>query len=260
MGDADAWNPDQYNKFREQRKQPFYDLFAMIRPRPAMRVIDLGCGAGELTAELAERLPEARVEGIDPSAAMLAEASPRAHDRLSFRQASVEEITDFSAYNLIFSNAMFQWAPDNEGLMRRILSQLRPGAQIAVQLPKNQDHPSHRIAAELAAESPFREALGGHVRISHALSLERYAELLYEHGLREQRCFEQIYGHELPHTGDVVEWVKGTLLTGYLARLDAAQGAAFLDAYRARLLAEIGDQSPYFYPFRRLLFWGERAA
>lgn len=260
MPEADAWNPDQYNKFREQRKQPFYDLLALIRPRASMRVIDLGCGAGELTAELAERLPDAHVEGIDSSPAMLAEATPRSHDRLRFRQAAVEEVSDFGGYDLVFSNAMFQWAPDNEGLMQRILSQLRPGAQIAVQLPKNQDHPSHRLAAELAAESPFRELLGGHIRISHALSLERYAELLYDHGLREQRCFEQIYGHELPHTGDVVEWVKGTLLTGYLTRLDEETGAAFLAAYRASLLAELGDRAPYFYPFRRLLFWGERAA
>jgi trans-aconitate 2-methyltransferase len=90
------------------------------------------------------------------------------------------------------------------------------------------------------------------------LRAERYAELLWEHGFREPACFEKIYGHELPSTGDVVEWVKGTLLVPYLSRLAAPDAARFLDEYRARLIEVLGDRSPYFFPFRRLLFWGQK--
>ena len=252
----DQWRPGQYNKFRAQRMQPFFDLVALVRPRAGMRVIDLGCGTGELTALLAEQLPDADVLGVDSSAAMLAEAAPRAGDRLSFRQQDITTLTDCSAYDLVFSHAVFQWAPDNEGLMALILSTLKSGAQIAVQLPKNEEHPSHRLAQEVASEAPFPDLLGGYVRRSEALDLDRYATLLWEHGLREQVCFEKIYGHELATSADVVEWVKGTSLGAYIARLSEADGAAFVAAYRARLLAEIGERSPYFYPFRRMLFWG----
>jgi trans-aconitate 2-methyltransferase len=256
---TDQWNPAQYDRFREQRMQPFFDLVALIRPRPGMCVIDLGCGTGELTALLAERLPEAHVLGVDSSAAMLEQAAPRAGERLTFAQQDAAAIEDFSAYDLVFSHAAFQWIPDNEGLMRRILGSLRPGAQIAVQLPNNELHPSHVEAQALAAEPPFREWLGGFVRRSEALPLERYAELLYAHGVQEQVCFEKIYGHELPSSTDVVEWVKGTSLSAYLSRLDTAGAAAFEAAYRARLLARIGAQAPYFYPFRRMLFWGNKS-
>jgi len=259
MVQTDQWNPVQYNKFREQRMQPFFDLLALIRPRPGMRVIDLGCGTGELTALLAERLPDAQVLGVDSSAAMLEQAAPRAGERLTFAQQDAAAIEDFSAYDLVFSHAALQWIPDNEGLMRRILGSLRPGAQVAVQLPNNELHPSHAEAQALAAEPPFRDQLGGYVRRSEALPLERYAELLYEFGFSEQVCFEKIYGHELPSAGDVVEWVKGTSLSAYLSRLDAAGAAAFEAAYRARLLARIGERTPYFYPFRRMLFWGDRS-
>jgi trans-aconitate 2-methyltransferase len=258
MTQTDQWNPTQYNRFRDERMQPFFDLLALIRPSAGMRVIDLGCGTGELTAMLAERLPGASVEGIDSSPAMLQQAAPRESEQVRFRQQDIADLADASAYDLVFSNAALQWVTDNEALVGRILATLPAGGQIAVQVPRNEDHPSHRLAAEVASEAPYRNLLGGYIRESHVLPLERYAALLYELGCREQVCIEKIYGHELPSSDDVVEWVKGTSLGAYLSRLEEPARGAFLADYRRRLLAEIGDQSPYFYPFRRLLFWGAK--
>ncbi len=250
------WDPAQYHKFREQRTLPFFDLVALIRAKPGMRAIDLGCGTAELSGLLADRLG-AEVRAIDSSQAMLDKAPP--HPRVTLALEDIAAVDDFARYDLVFSHAALHWVPDNERLMARMLSSLPPGAQVAVQVPRNGDHPSHRIAAELAASPRFAGPLGGFVGRSHALALDRYAELLFAHGFREQVCLEKIYGHVLPHTADVVEWVKGTLLTQYLTRLAGADRDAFLDEYRARLVGALGDQRPYFYPFRRLLFWGEKA-
>lgn len=255
---TDAWSPTQYEKFRAERMQPFDDLIRLIRPREHMRVIDLGCGTGELTVQLASTLQAATVLGIDSSASMLERATERQDERVRFERADIREWPDVAGFDLVFSNAALQWVPDNEGLFDRMLSQMKPGGQIAIQVPRNEGHPSHRIAGEIAQQAPFRDMLGGFVRKSEVLSLERYAELLYGHGFTEQVCLEKIYGHVLSEAGDVVEWVKGTLLTAYLGRLDPEGQEAFLAAYRERLQAEIGDRSPYFYPFRRMLIWGQK--
>jgi trans-aconitate 2-methyltransferase len=256
----DRWDPQQYERFRTQRMQPFFDLVALIEPREGMRVIDLGCGTGELTAMLAERLPGATVEGIDTSPAMLSRAAARASERVHFRAGDIAIATGYQDYDLVFSHAALQWVPDNEAVLEAIVRAMKPGAQLAVQVPKNTAHSSHVVANAVAQQAPFRDWLGGFVASIETPSLERCAELLYAHGFRTQVCLEKAYGHELSSSAEVVEWVKGTFLTAYLGRLDEAQQQVFLDAYRTRLLATIGDRAPYFYPFRRMLLWGRKDA
>lgn len=256
----DAWDPAQYGRFRDERLRPFEDLFALIAPVPAARVVDLGCGTGEIAAMLAERLPGAHVLGLDNAEAMLAPARARASTHLAFRLGDIRDVEEWSAWDLVFSHAALQWVPDHEALFAELLGGMKPGAQIAVQMPRNEAHASHVVAAELAREEPWRGWLGGYVRQHDTLPLERYAELLHAHGFREQACLERIYGHTLASTDEVTEWVKGTLLVPYLTRLGDERGAAFVDAYRARLRERLGVRAPYFYPFRRMLFWGRKAA
>jgi trans-aconitate 2-methyltransferase len=69
-----------------------------------------------------------------------------------------------------------------------------------------------------------------------------------------------VYPHILPCRDDVVEWVKGTMLTAYKRRLPENVYDRFVDEYRARLLPRLDDSRPFFYPFKRILCWGRRSA
>ena len=72
----DAWNPGQYERFRDERRQPFFDLLALVQRRPSMQVVDLGCGTGVLTRTLHRELlaDESRRRSI--KSALLAAAEP----------------------------------------------------------------------------------------------------------------------------------------------------------------------------------------
>src|SRR5437870_3019461 len=107
--------------------EPFADLVALVRPAPGMRILDLGCGTGELTAILAERFSGSRVDGIDSSPAMLGRAASRATERITFGLKDISEVDEYGAYQVIFSNAALHWVPDNERLMEKILGRLKPG-------------------------------------------------------------------------------------------------------------------------------------
>lgn len=68
----------------------------------------------------------------------------------------------------------------------------------------------------------------------------------------------RVYPHVLASSAEVVEWVKGTTLTRFRARLPADAFAAFVSAYERRLLDRLGDRAPFLYLFKRVLFWGTR--
>jgi trans-aconitate 2-methyltransferase len=257
---SDAWDPQQYERFKVERTQPFHDLLALLRPRPNGSVVDLGCGTGELTRLLHQRMQARETLGIDSSTAMLAKANPE--PGLRFEQRDIGTFTATGQVDVMFANASLQWIPHHERLLPRLAAALRLGGQLAVQMPANSDHPSHLVAADVASESPFAEAFAGEpppdpVR-TNVLRPEQYAELLDEMGFTEQHVRLQVYGHHLDATSQVVEWVKGTTLTRFRERLPAELYDAFLIRYTDALVSVLGDRRPYFYAFKRILLWAKR--
>ena len=71
---ASGWDPGQYLRFADERLRPALDLLGRVPLNSPARVVDLGCGAGNVTAILKQRFPAAEVIGIDGSAAMLEKA------------------------------------------------------------------------------------------------------------------------------------------------------------------------------------------
>jgi trans-aconitate 2-methyltransferase len=253
----DVWNPDQYGKFRGERAAPFHDLLAMVEPSKAPRVLDLGCGTGELTRLAHEKLGARETLGVDSSAAMLERAAAQAGGGLSFERGDLASFAK-GGFDVVLSNAAIHWVPGHEALLPRLLRLVAPSGQIALQAPANDHHASHAVAREVATEAEFAGPLGGFVRTSPLLEPEAYAHILFRHGFGRQRVRSEIYAHPLTSRDDVVEWVRGTTLTDYERRLDAPTFERFLARYRARLGAALPDERPFLYTYRRLFVWARR--
>lgn len=256
----DTWNPAQYDKFQREREQPFFDLMALVRPVPNMRVVDLGCGTGRLTRKLHEQLHAHETTGIDRSVRMLEQSAQDATPGLRFEEGTIEAFPgERGAFDLIFSNAAYHWVDDHPALLARLTAALTPSGQLAFQVPAQHDQPSHRLAERLGNEEPFKSALDGWQRPQPVLEPHQYATLLYRLGFASPVVRLHIYPHVLAQPDDVVEWMKGTLLTEYERHLPPALRAPFIDAYRTRILEHLGDTRPFFFPFRRILCWGAKS-
>lgn len=201
--------------------------------------------------------------GIDNSPAMLEIAEQHGRVEVGFRYGDISRWTSDADHDLVLANAALQWVPDHHAVLERWVAALAPGGQLAVQVPANHDHASHLASAQVARREPFLSALGGEPPAdpvaANVLPPAGYAELLHELGVDEQSVRLQVYPHVFESSSDVVEWTKGTSLTRFFKRLPPEMHEPFVDAYRSELLGRIGDVSPYFYAFKRILMWGRRA-
>jgi trans-aconitate 2-methyltransferase len=257
---GDPWNPTQYEKFLQEREQPFFDLLALIRPASDMRVVDLGCGTGKLTRELHTRLAAQETVGIDRSKRMLDASDAQAPSSLRFEVGEIESFPSNGArYDLIFSNAALHWVEHHDALFERLAAGLERSGQLAVQMPVMHDEASHIVAHELIGEEPFRSACGGWQKPQPVLTPDAYARLLFKLGFQAPAVRLIVYPHVLAAPDDVIEWVKGTLLAEYSRHLPPDLFDRFLAAYRERLLARLDASRPYLFPFKRILLWGQRS-
>ena len=132
------WDPELYNRFRRYRAEPVEHILSRLQFAEDEKIIDLGCGSGENTLELARRSPHGTALGVDGSPAMI-EAARKLLDgepaelkrRVSFDLLDVPEFRADGAYSLIFSNATFQWIPDHRALFAACFEALRPHGKIS---------------------------------------------------------------------------------------------------------------------------------
>jgi len=248
------WDPKQYHKFQAERSAPFFDLLSLVEVRPDLKVVDLGCGTGELTRQLADALPSSHVTGLDSSAQMLEKAASYSGPNLVFVQGDQSRLT--GEWDLIFSNAALHWSENHAELIPYLYQRLNAGGQIAVQVPSNHNHISHQIYRETASEEPFKSILKGFQRYAPVLSIDDYARLLFNCGAENIVVFEKVYAHVLEDSDAVVEWISGTALVPYFERLGEHK-EGFIEVIRRKMRAALPD-SPVFYPFRRTFFSARR--
>ena len=249
------WSPDRYEQFKRERYAPFEDLIKLVPVRNGLRVIDLGCGTGELSRRLSDALPGSDVLGIDSSPEMLLRAAELARPGLRFEQRAIGAVD--GQWDVIFSNAALHWVEDHPALVARLFDLLRAGGRLVVQVPSNFDHPTHTLIDAVAGEEPFRTALDGRLHRWPVLGIENYAELLYEQGGEEIIVFEKVYPHVLEDADALADWMSGTALVPYFERMGDELREPFLERYRERL-RERWPERPVFFGFRRTIFAATR--
>jgi len=228
------WNARQYLKFEDERTRPPRDLLAQVPHERPRRVVDLGCGPGNSTELLVKRFPNADVIGLDSSPNMLRLARERL-PQCRFVEADIASWTPDAETDVLFANAVFQWVPNREAELRRLLAALPAGGVLAAQMPDNTGEPAHIIQREMAESWPWpSDAPGPPAGRDELLSPEAYYDLLKPICSRID-IWHSIYNHVMADARSIVEWFKGSALQPILSALDAASREKFLAAYTEKI-------------------------
>ncbi|CNB29170.1 trans-aconitate 2-methyltransferase [Yersinia intermedia] len=226
------WDPELYRQFEAERTRPASDLLARISTAQLQHISDLGCGPGNSTQLLHQRFPLAQLVGIDNSVAMLASAQQRLPE-CAFLEADIRQWQPSEPQDLIYANASLQWLTDHQQLFPSLLSKLATHGILAVQMPDNQDEPSHRAMREVAENGPWQQTLleAGAIR-AKVLSANQYYDLLAPKTERVD-IWRTTYYHPMPSAQAIVDWLRATGLRPFLEPLSEAMRLDFLQDYLA---------------------------
>jgi len=247
-----SWDPKAYLAFGGPRTRAAADLLARVGLDSPGHVADLGCGPGNSTALLASRWPQACIEGIDNSPAMLAEARGT---QIAARwiQADVASWVPDTDCDVIFANATLQWVGGHERLLPRLFSHLSSGGVLAFQVPRNFNEPSHTLIRELAREPRWAERLARAREWWEVGEPEYYYEML-EPLAGQIDIWEMRYVQVLEGADAVYRWVLGTGLRPFADSLEGEEREAFLGEYRRRVALAYPQRESgvTLFPFQRL--------
>lgn len=246
------WDPAHYRRFADERSRPYAELVARIGADEPQRVVDLGCGSGELTASLRQCWPAAEILGVDSSAAMIAEAqSITGDDNLHFLERDLRDWPPNDGTDVILSNAALQWLPEHRALLPDLVHRLSPDGWLAFQVPGNFGEPSHVLLHEIADSAPYASYTAGLPRPTSAEPADYLADLSAL-GCRVD-AWETTYLHVLSGPDPVFTWISATGARPILQALPGEMRASFEIEYKRRL-REAYPEEPYgtVLPFRRI--------
>jgi trans-aconitate 2-methyltransferase len=263
------WDPALYNSFLEQRTQPARDLArrlagSSVRTADSSRtenlvVLDVGCGPGNSTAVLAEVFPGAKLTGLDSSPEMIQE-SRKSGLQADWVIADGAFWTPPQAYDIVFSNAAFQWIPDQAGALRKAWSWLAPGGSLAVQVPGNGASGLHRALLAAAADPRWKkrspDGFAGLEAVIHYHEPDFYYETLAPLGGKVD-VWETTYWQVMENRQALISWYSGTGMRPWLEALGTeADRLDFKADVLARAAADYPERADgsVFFPFRRVFF------
>ncbi len=246
-----SWDPERYLTYADERGRPFLDLLSRIHSIDPLRVVDLGCGPGNLTRILPERWPGADVLGLDSSPEMIDKARAEHIAGVRFEVADLRGWRPDDPVDVLVSNATLQWVPGHLELVPELVAQVAPGGWFAFQVPGNFAEPSHLLLHRLGADDRYSAHLQGVLR-PDAHGPETYLEALVSLGC-EVDAWETTYLHLLPGEDPVFGWISGTGARPTLQALPDEPRAEFEKEYK-EMLREAYPATSHgtMLPFRRV--------
>jgi trans-aconitate methyltransferase len=226
----------KYRQASEHQQEWGARLLAELALRGDERILDLGCGDGRLTAQLAEGVPAGSVLGIDASAGMIEAAREHQRPNLAFRLLDINELDFESEFDVLFSNATLHWVKDHRRLLGNSLRALRPGGILQLNFAA-EGNCSHLFAVlrEVLPQARYAEHFRGFEWPWYMPEVDEYRALVQEFAFREAKVWGENADRFFPTVDAMVGWVDQPSLVPFLKHVGEPDRQAFRDAVIERM-------------------------
>jgi trans-aconitate methyltransferase len=238
-----TWDPQQYQNKCSFVWQYGEGLLELLKPQPGERILDIGCGTGQLTSEIARS--GAAVVGLDNSPEMLAQARNN-FPQLSFEQADATNFRFREPFDAVFSNAALHWVKDKATLAVSIAQALRPGGRFLAELGGK-----GCIASVIGAMRAVLGPRADQLCPWYFPSVGEFAPLLEQQGLEVSQAL--LFDRPTPAEGEngMGEWLR-MFCGAYFRGLSDEEAGAVIAGVSAHLRPVLYHDGVWTLDYRRL--------
>ena len=224
------------------------DVVSLLDPRAGERILDLGCGTGHLTAQIAES--GAHVTGVDRSAEMVAAARLK-YPNLKFEISDARNLTFRDEYDAVFSNATLHWIHEPELVLQGVWRALRPGGRFVAELGGKGNIRLMQDAFDVAL-GELGLAKAGEVQPWYYPSVSEYSTLAERNRLEVRfiTLFDRPTGLADGAAG-MRNWIL-MFAADYLAKAGEARREEFLGRVEEMLRPKLFHDGQWWADYRRL--------
>lgn len=238
-----VWNAEDYEKYSHAQQLWARELIDKLNLHGTEHVLDLGCGDGKVTAEIASAVASGFVIGVDNSAEMIELATARysstAHSNLSFQVMDASALSFDACFDTVFSNAALHWVKNHRPVIAGVFRSLRPGGKILLQMGGEGNAAEIlEVLTEIQLLPEWCKYFKNYEFPYGFLGVEDYQALLLEAGFIVNRV--QLIPKDMQHDGKsgLEGWLRTTWLP-YTSRIPDERKADFVDAIITRYLAKV---------------------
>lgn len=237
------WNAQDYAQNSKAQQQWAKELIAQLQLSGRENILDLGCGDGKVTAEIANIVDRGTVVGIDNSAAMIALAQggypEQQHPTLSFRVMDAGNLSFTECFDLVFSNAVLHWVKQHQPVIDGLYRSLKSGGKILLRMGGQGDAAGMRAAIDQVKDSaPWSRYFIGFEFPYTFSGVDEYRVMLDAAGFNVKRL--ELVAKDMSHDGRIglASWIRTTWLP-YTQRIPEDLRESFIDAVCSSYLDQV---------------------
>jgi trans-aconitate 2-methyltransferase len=243
------WNAELYRERSSLQQAMAAEVLQALDVTNSERVLDVGCGDGRITAEIARRVPQGCVVGVDASNNMIALASQKREPNLRFEIADARSLPFHHEFDLVVSFNALHWIHEQDLALASIHKSLQPGGTAHLRLVPMGARKSIETVLEETRNSPTWSPYFGEFRDPYLrLTPEQYGLLAQQSGFRVERVQTESKTWDFGTRAEFVAFSSVTMVE-WTKRLPESLRPVFitdvLDRYQAVVAAQPGEENTF---------------
>lgn len=244
----------KYKKASTHQKEWGNKIITELTVNGTESILDLGCGDGILTKQLAELAPKGQVLGIDASPGMIGTAQELAQANLSFRLLDIDHMDFENEYDLIFSNAALHWVKDHQRLLQNCYRALKPNGFIRFNFAGDGNCANfYEIIKQVMAEPPYQDYFRNFEWPWFMPKINEYINLISGCGFKNLRVWEENADRYFKNKDEMIGWIDQPSIVPFIKLINIENKENFRNEVIQRMIAKtIQLDGTCFETFRRI--------